>query len=376
MILVLTLLLTASMILFANNLFGSQDDESVKKKIRLGLVGDLSETYLDIGIVALTDMDTSKYYLDLVELSEEEAKAQLSSGEIYGYVLIPEGFVQSIVDGENKTLTYVASNSPATFGPVMVNEIMQIVSQLVIQGQNGIYGMFEIADEYGISNTVQNRAAIELNVRYVDAVLDREQFYELEYVGLGDGISFTNYYICAFFVLLLFLWGMASPTLLIKRDMSLQRVLYSRGHRVVGLVLGDYYAFLLIPILNLIVLLGVVGYFSLFVEVIPVVLLVTGMQFFLYELTDNYISGVFVQLFTTVVCAYISGYFYPIYSLPEVFQKLSTFLPTGVAFNYLKELISGNSGEQVRGIVWLYVLAFLVATTAMRMYKMRSNKYD
>ena len=382
MILGLTLLLTASILLFANRMFYTKDAEDSKKKIQVGLVGDLTETYLDIGIVALADMDSSRYYVDLVELSEEEAKQKLASGELYGYISIPEGFVESIVYGENKPLTYVAANSPATLGPVMVNEILEIVSQLVVQGQNGIYGMLEIAEEYKVSDKVTDRAIVDLNVRFVDTVLDREQFYELEYVGLGEGISYTNYYICAFLVLLLLLWGMAGSSLVIKRDMSLQRVLRSRGHNIVGLVLGDYIAFALIMLFNVALLLGVGSFFlkleavSAFFALIPVVLLVTSIQFLLYELTDNYISGVFVQLFTAIACSYISGFFYPIYSLPEFFQKLSRVLPTGVAFEYLKEMVKGNSGEEALRNVWVYVLVFMTASAVMRMYKMRSNKYD
>lgn len=378
----LTLVLTASILLFANRMFHTDDAENSKKKIQIGLVGDLTETYLDIGIVALTDMDSSRYYVDLVELPEEEAKQKLASGELYGYISIPEGFVESIVYGENKPLTYVAANSPATLGPVMVNEILEIVSQLVVQGQNGIYGMLEIAEEYQVSDKVTDRAIVDLNVRFVDTVLDREQFYELEYVGLGEGISYTNYYICAFFVLLLLLWGMAGSSLLIKRDMSLQRVLHSRGHCVIGLVLGDYLAFALIMLFNMALLLGVGSFFlklesvPTFFALLPVVLLVTSMQFLLYELTDNYISGVFVQLFTAIACSYISGFFYPIYSLPEVFQKFSRVLPTGVAFGYLKEMVKGNSGEEALGAAWMYVLVFVTASVAMRIYKMRSNKYD
>ena len=81
MIFGLTLLLTASLLLFANRMFHTNDAENSKKKIQIGLVGDLTETYLDIGIVALTDLDSSKYYVDLIELQEEVAKQKLDSGD-------------------------------------------------------------------------------------------------------------------------------------------------------------------------------------------------------------------------------------------------------------------------------------------------------
>ena len=381
-ILIFTMILTVCMVLFVQTLFSSKGAEEGKKKFEIGLVGDLSETYLDIGIVALKNMDSSQYYVELTEMSEWEAKEKLKSGELYGYILIPEGFVDSIISGENKPLVYVAASNPATFGPTLTNEMVQILSGLVIQGQNGIYGMIEIADQYDITGDAFDEAVLELNVKYIDTVLDREEYYEHEYVGLGDGLSFVEYYVCAFLILLLLLWGMTCSSLLIKHDMALPRILRSRGYRLPTMILGDYIPFLVMMGINMLLLLGIGGPYleldgmELFVGAMPVIVMITAMQYLLYELSSNIISGVLMQLFVTVILSYVSGLFYPIYSLPVILQKWSVCLPTGLAFRYLSELVVGRSGSDMVMQIWIYGGLFLIIAMLVRQYKMRSNKYD
>lgn len=381
-ILIFTILLTVSLGIFVVNFFQSKDGAESKKRFSIGLVGDLSESYLDIGILAITSVDSSQYYVEFVELEEEEAKSKLLSGELYGYIQIPDGFVKSIVYGENKPLTYVASNSPATFGPTLTNEVVQIISKLVIQGQNGIYGMIEIADIYNVKGKAYKNALNDLNMLYIDVVLDRENFYDVTYVGLGDGITFKEYYICAFLILLVLLWGISCSALLIKHDMALPRILQSNGYRLSHMVMGDYIPFGIMMCINTALMLGVGGRYlgiegmEFFWNALPVIIMLTAMQFCLYELSSNMISGVLMQLFVTIILSYASGIFYPIYSLPSIIQNCSKVLPTRVAFNYLSEIIQGKSGWEMLTPVWIYTILFAILSIVIRRYKIRSNKYD
>lgn len=382
MILVFTIILTVSILLFINAMFRSRENGENKMRFEIGLVGDLSETYLDIGIIAIKNLDSSQYYVEFTEMNEEEAKEKLLAAEIYGYVLIPDGFVESVVYGENKPLTYVAANNPASFGPVLTNEIVQIVSKLIIQAQNGIYGLSEIADTYHITGTEYDEAVEELNIEYISAVLSREGFYEQTYVGLGDGLSFQDYYTCAFAILLFLLWGIACSALLIKHDLALPRILKSNEYRMSAMVLGDYIPFLTMMCLNtfLLLMLGStyldIDGMELFWGILPVIVLVTAMQFFLYELSSNIISGVLMQLFVAVLLSYASGFFYPIYSLPEIVQNCSKVLPTGIAFDYFSEVLRGRTGWEIQPKVWMYSALFIVLSMVIRQYKIRSNKYD
>ena len=381
-ILIFTAILTISVMLFVKVMFQTKDGEAGTKRFEIGLVGDLSETYLDIGIVALKNLDSSQYYVEFTEMEEDEAKERLLDGELYGYVLIPEGFVESIVYGENKPLTYVASNNPATVGPMLANEIIRVVSQMVIQSQNGIYGLSDIAELYDVSKKTYNKALDDMNLEYISTILNREGYYETTYVGLGNGLSYKDYYICAFLILLILLWGIACSALMTRHSMGLLRLLKSNGYSMGSMLLGDYIPFLLLMCVNtgLLVLLGKEVFdirgIEVFVRILPAVILITAMQFFLYELSSNIITSVLLQLFVTVFLSYASGLFYPIYSLPQVIQVCSRKLPVGLAFEYLSEILRGKTGWEIMPKIWIYSFAFFVLSYLARYYKLRSNRYE
>ena len=376
-ILVFTIILSVSILMFAGSMFRKNDNAEDKKRFEIALVGDTSGSYLDVGISTITEFDSSKYYVEFSEMEEDEAKEKLLAGKIYGYVLIPDGFLESIIYGENKPLTYVSANNPASLGPVLTNEIVQVVGKLVIQSQNGIYGLIDIANEYHVSSAQLDEAIVDANIKYISAVLGRDGFYEITYAGEEIGLSYQEYYTCAFIIILIMLWGMACATMLIRQNMSLLRILKSKGYSVGTMVLGDYIPFLLMICCNagLLLLVGT-GSVDLFVNMLPMILMLCAMQFLLYELASNVISGVLMQLFVTILLSYASGFFYPIYSLPEFMQKVSAFLPTGIAFQYFSEILQGKTGWQFLPKVWIYGIMCILLSMIVRQYKIRSNKYD
>lgn len=380
-ILLFTAVLTLCIALFVSTMFSTKESENAQK-MKVGITGDLSESYLNLGILAITSMDSSRFYVEFVRLDEEEARKQTEDGRLSGYIVFPEDFMESISYGRNEPLTFVSQNDPSALTPAVTKEIIQIVSKLVLQGQNGVYGMVAFSEEYQIPDDVHEKALEDLNLQYIDAALDREDYYDVTYVGLGDGISFQTYYICAFLILLLMLWGMSCANLLIKHDMVLPRILHSNGHTLFGMVMGDYLPYLLMLAINTLIvsLLGAsyidMGAVEAWIRLFPVVILISTMQFFFYELSSNLISGILLQLFVTVILSYASGLFYPIYSLPETIQKVGAILPTRVAFGYLSEVIQGKTEVLQTVLVWSYVAVFVVASVLVRQYKMRSNKYD
>lgn len=391
-ILCFTLILTIGLGVILFGLFGESDNEESKQKIQIGIVGDTSDSYLGIGIEAVKNFDTSKYYIDFITLSEEEAKKRLNNSELMGYLLIPDGFVNSIVSGENKKITYVSANSPAVLGPIIMNEVAVTISDIVTESQSGIYGFMNLADKAGLSAKNINKLTDMLNIEYINAILTREKSYNTEYIGVSSGLAFKDYYFCVFIVLIFLLSGTVCAHLLIKSDLSLQRLLYCRGQNLFSQLIADYLPYFFMLTINCILIFtsagvflkdipsfdGIFGEFTdiseclLFaLKLIPVIALITALQFFLYELASNIISGVLLQVVTSLMLSYISGFFYPLYSLPEILQKISVFLPTGVAFNYVKALIRDELTIGCAFLCLVYFALFLILSLAVRNIRLR-----
>ncbi len=393
-IIAFTLALVMGVSIILLSLFGNRSRTEENTRIKVGIVGDLDNSYLDIGIAALQSMDTSRFYIEFVELSENEAKRQLSNGELKGYVNIPEGFVDSVADGGDLKLKYVMGNSPAVLSSLLMQEIIDVIGSIVTESQCAVYGYMDLLDETGVSKSVRNRLAEGMTVEYVDKILTREQWYDTKTLGFGMGLSFEAYYICAFITLLLLLWGTVCVNLLLKRDLSLQRLLFSKKRRVLGQIIAEYVPYLAVFAANLLILCtlaavafmgkempsylpeltGAFSFIKLAFALIPAAFLISAMQFALYELTSSVVSAVLLQILVLVALSYASGLLYPLYSLPVTLQKIAAWLPTGVAFDYVSRVITADMGAAAALKSVVYGAAFLCVSAIVRHMKLRGSR--
>ena len=94
------------MVVFIRDGLSAQDGQ----KYRIGVVGDMSDSYLGFGITALQSIDDSRFMIELVTMTREEARTAFEKGELYAIVQIPEGMMEAIESGANdKRISYIAA---------------------------------------------------------------------------------------------------------------------------------------------------------------------------------------------------------------------------------------------------------------------------
>ena len=367
------LLITAGMGCVIGLLLKKNADAADMQKIPIGIAGNLSEDYFNIAFTALEKMDSTSHTLQMQRMSEEEAAKALQEGTITAYAVIPDGFVQSVFVGQNKQIVFVTANASYDWGNQIIEELTEVISRLLVETQNAIYGMQHLAEakeaEYD-----QRDAVEKLNLRYVELVLTRPDLFEIEYLSEGHPMSLKTYYGCALFVAILSFWGMGCVTFAVKRELSLTKLLRARGHHIFVLVFGEYFAYLVWLLGGACVVLCFCRFsgmlsgnvFSLLFAGIPVMTALAAVQFLLYELTGNVISAVLWQFITAVVCCYLSGCFYPIAFFPESVQRLAVYLPQGAALQYM--LAYQNKAECAREffVLVVYSVGCLGLTAALR----------
>ena len=96
-----TFLLTAGMCVLVMALFHMDSSDDSKQKVQIGVVGDVTDTYLEWGLYALENMDDTRYTVDFYTMTEKEARKKLENGELPAYIRIPEGFAESVMVAEN-----------------------------------------------------------------------------------------------------------------------------------------------------------------------------------------------------------------------------------------------------------------------------------
>lgn len=354
------------------------------KRIKVGIVGDLEQTHLGIGVEVLENLDSSRFTIEFKTMEEQEAITALKNRTISGYVDIPPGFIRGIVRGENVPAKYVTLDAPDNFGSIVMNEIAVAISNIITESQNGLYSMQSVAYEYEKSG-VRDKTG-EMNMVYIDHILNRNKAYDHQVLDLTDSLSLGGYYVCGIVLFFLMIWGISCDRLLGSRNLSLSRSLKISGVGVRYQMLCEYASYLVITVITLLIIaialgMATVGFdigvkeldgagiglcVGFVIMMLPVVVMITAMHTAFYELVSGAVSRILVLFMLAVGLGYISGCFYPSYFFPEGVQKIASVLPTGVGFGYIKRLMSESL--TVQDFLWtiLYAVGFLAVALFAR----------
>jgi len=358
-----------------------------KQVFKCGITGNDEDLFLDIGLQVIQNTEDMKFFIELEEMDEETAIKELKKGEISGYLQVPPNYIENIYSGENTPAKYITLNSPTGFGSIISDEVVLLVSGLVTESQNGMYSMQTIAKKYNKENYWDN--VNTLMMTYVDKILVRHKMYKINSLDYNNNLSAGAYYICGILVMFMLLFGISSSRIFSMKNSAYGRILKMSGMSARKQVLCEYFAYLLITLITLLifaVIFGIVLEFNTFgipeleymgivnclffvVNIIPVIIMITMMQMAIYELIPNVVGSVLAQFIITIFLGYLSGCFYPNYFFPDIIQNLTLYLPVGSGFSYLRKTMSGDLPVMEFFVAMGYALAFFALAV-----KMRNNK--
>ena len=383
-ILVVFLLLSVLSAIIFSAMLKADENKEDKQKLAIGIVGDTEDTFLGIGISALEKFDTSRFAIEFVELDEDKAKSSLQRGEISAYAVIPDDFVNSLVYGEIKKIKYYTNDDSAGISAVFEKEVTKVISDMLIQSQKGIYGLDKAMEDNGAGYKAGEKMN-ELCLEYIELIINRTSMGKNEFIGVSDNVSMPGYFLCSVSTLFIFLFGIACVSLYVKRDISLNRILFAKGQGGYRQVICEYFAYFLLVYIVVAVTSICVAVFGglkpvipeleymdffqvllLIARLIPVIAMISALHFLLFEISRDIVSGVLIQFVVSVSLTYISGCFYPIYFFPEVVQKISLFLPGGISRSYLAGCIANKPMNTGFVLVLLYFIMFLGVTILVR----------
>ena len=247
-VLIVTLLLALCAVLAGLMLSDLDEADGAKQKIEIGVVGDTKDTYLNIGLYALEHLDSSRFSVRLQTMEEQEARTALYAGRLTGYLVIPEDFVEGMVNGDHHPITYVTSTGATGFGTIVAEELASDISRLLLETENAIYGAQAFTGQYidGVDPYDAGQALVE---RYMRLVLNRNRLFEVETIGTADSLSPEGYYLCGMAVAMLLLWGISCSPLISRRSNELCGILNANGLEGAGQILSEFAAFFLLMLL-------------------------------------------------------------------------------------------------------------------------------
>ncbi len=365
----------------------ARNNEELKFRVRVGLVGDTEGEHLGLGLLMLDKLDTSAVAIEFVPYDDEQsAREDVRSSYLSAYVYVPEGFLESVLSGENRPMTLITADRTDTLIPSLIREMAGYASDYVTDSQKAIRSMRECVREYDIEEVDMDEATDDLNLRYITMVTGRGSLVEITETGEMGAASYGGYYLCSFlFVFLMLFSVMATPLFAGSRE---KRAYYSSyGVKAAGQIGAEFVAYALIAVLIVFVLCAAAGVFlpdgmirelgdplgdmlAFFLRSFPSMLLIFSISFLLWELVPDTVNGVLLQFITAVGIGYISGCFYPSKMFPAAVQDLAAVLPTGVALSGMRDALSGSLAVGGVALSVVLSLCFLCVACVVRAYRL------
>ena len=371
------LLICALLFVCLGAIFTATGTEAPESKFRIGLVGTVGDSYLELGIAAMQMMDSTRLSMELVTMEEAEAADALAKGDITAYVVVPENFVSSALSGTMLPMSFVSNTDAANFTTFIKEEITGMISDILLSAQKGSYGVGNALKDAGF-HSIAGKHTGNASVEYVKYILDRGKVYTVSSLGIASDLNLGNYLLCGLSVLVFLLCSLPFAPYVIRRDHSLSQILWAKGCSPTRQILsqwGVYFLCMLIPGEILLFILQTQGAAAstLFLTALPVFFALSALSYFLFLLARDYMGGVLLHFFGTLTLCFVSGCMYPVYFFPVALQKVSACLPTGLARAQLSSCITGKTEFLTGLLLTLYGTLFLLLSVLLTRKRLRGG---
>lgn len=349
------------------------DDTEKTTRFQVGIVGTAGDSYLTLGLKALESLDSSRFAVELVEMQEDGAENAMRRGDISAFIVIPDGFLDAALRGEIMPLKFVCTSGSLTLVSMFKDELTRIIEVLLIESQKGIYGSENAMQSQGLNSS---QVVYDISIEYAEFVFTRSNMYRASRLETFNGLGLDGYLISGLCILLFMLICLTFAPTMIRRDQALSRMLCAHRRSIFMQVFCDYIVYFLgLFCVAGIVLLCTVAMseykITMFVVMQGLAILFSlgAMSFLMYEIASDLVSGVLLQFFVVLALCFISGCLYPITFFPDAVQKLSCFLPTGLARMQLADMIRNTSSFGTTAALLGYGCIFFSGSVLVRRIK-------
>lgn len=348
------------------------------QKASVAIVGDTDNEFLQMGLSTLKAFDSTRLSLDLHYMQQDEAWRALSAGQIAGFVVIPEDFVEEAFRGNILQLEFVSTAGATGLVSIFKEEITRSISDLLVSSQKGVFGMAKAMTDQGFSHRLSGKLD-EMSVLYLDYVFTRDRIFSLETLGVSGEANLTTYLLCGFSILLSMLVCLSFAPAMTCKSNALGQVLYAKGRSAAGQSLCDFLAYgcmtapVLFPVLITVTCFGGSGLSGdALLYFVPIWLVITGFSFMMCSLSSQLISSVLMQFFCVLLLGFLSGCMYPLYFFPLSVQQLAAWLPPALARTQLANILTGASNPAVLGLLG-YGLLFAGLGCLLRSHRIKGG---
>lgn len=356
---------------------------SLKDYVNIRVAAVIPEGDSDIALAfhLIANMDSIKSVCEFEQLDIDTALEKLARGELAAIIEIPEGFIDSLMYGEN-TPGIVTLPENAGIESLFFGSLIGAGAQFLSYSESGIYAVGRLLDEYGYGTLAQNAQDV-LYDYYIESTLNRGTFFKSETVSTTGGLSIAEYYICSGIVLMLLLCGMTVADRFSNRPAAVMESLranrISKGYIRVSELAGVTIMFFLLFAVILIAagLSFGAGYVQLTAGGIALFLLlafsVSSFIMFMCCIADSGLVSVLLMFLSTALMMYASGRIVPSSYLPPIVERIGRWLPAYGWCGLAESVISAQFNAAAIVMTAAYGVLFTIGGIILTVVKRRGR---
>lgn len=153
----------------------------------------------------LSGMRDVRQYCQVVAMDNHGAQEALARGEVTAVLVLPEDFVQGILNGTNPDVALLV-NADAPLEALLTFWVGQSASDLLAAFQSGIYAVLELYTEQPPAGLTYDDVVMKINLRYISWMMNRQSLYQVQEIPVAGQLPVGLHYslgLFAWFVLTL-----------------------------------------------------------------------------------------------------------------------------------------------------------------------------
>jgi hypothetical protein len=330
---------------------------------------------VEVGLVIPDNDDTTKSLVRLIEsmpsvrsiskfhlVSKKEADRGLAEGIYHAALYLTEDLYDDINEGRNTPLV-VKTRLGDGIDTDLFRSLVESGVSFLQTAEASIYSVEEVS-RYQSLTISQGQLLDQIALRYVNAALARKDLWNTTTLSAYGGISMKEFYLIAFLLSVLLLFGIGFAKLYSKEDrivaIGLRRV--GVGYPALGAAKVTAMTFVLWLILNATCLIlylttdmiPFVPFF--FLKTIPLVFSMVSFTHLIYSLIESEAAS-FFYLLMALFMFILAGGIIPSAFLPGFLQGIGRCLPVGAWQRYLAAVLWKGLSQKLLFDILLFAAA-------------------
>lgn len=371
------LLLALAAALTAGAFMMLDKDEDSKIKVALTMP-PTDENIGGMVLSALEGMESIENAMEIIYADETEGDALLKNGEANAHITVPDGFLDSVIYGENIPAKVKLRDGSSIECTLTVSGF-DAASKMLKISQSGVFALFDSVKGVCGDETDLDAVLQDANIAFIDLVFSRGTMFKIKNTAMTGEISVTDFILSSAAVLVLLMFAAALSGMFGRENKDYYKRLSTLNVNGFSIAFSKFGAagilLFTVTLIMCAILLPTGSIYkpeALF-AFIPVITLCAAAEVLVSAVMNNKMASVMTSFMLILVLMFASGGIMPDAFLPEILLKTASFLPIYPMLETVRGIFAAN-GEYMIWQCVVHTVIMLALASVGYTFRLRRGK--